>query len=73
MNVLQIPMLGFKKALKVSVVCSRLTRYHFELIQYDRDANKLADTEGRIIIEVFEDKLVISNNFADSDIYESVF
>lgn len=36
-------------------------RYLFELIQNGRDANKLADINGDIIIEVFEDKMVIAN------------
>jgi len=36
-------------------------RYLYELIQNGRDANKLADIKGHIIIEVFEDKLVIAN------------
>jgi hypothetical protein len=36
-------------------------RYLFELIQNDRDANKLANIKGHIIIEVYEDKLLIAN------------
>ena len=36
-------------------------RYLFELIQNSRDANKLANIRGRVIIEVLESKLVISN------------
>lgn len=36
-------------------------RYLFELIQNSRDANKLAGIKGRVIIEVLEDRLLISN------------